>query len=136
MSLILLVLMLQTAQPAPASPAAQARNAEAGTPVSYEKVMAAWGLDSKQEGSAAPNGVSGQAAAPRPQDVEAANQAAIARAEAAARDIQDSGTWADDSNRMRCRQTTSGFVCGNSDKAIEEQEAALKARMDSLNKPD
>lgn len=71
---------------------------------------------------------------PAQDPVAAANAAAIARAEQSGKDVNTPGAWPDD-GKMRCKPTDSGFVCGNSDKALEEGSPSRKALDDLLTKP-
>lgn len=64
----------------------------------------------------------------------AANRAALERAEQAGRDANEPpGAWPDE-GKMRCKTTESGFVCGNSDKALEEDSPSRKA-LEEIMKP-
>ncbi len=64
----------------------------------------------------------------------AANAAAIARADQAGKDAAaPPGAWPDDS-KVRCKTTDAGFVCGNSDKALEPNSPSRQA-LDALLKP-
>jgi hypothetical protein len=66
--------------------------------------------------------------------IAAANAAAIARAEQAAKDANATTPWPDQ-GKMRCKSTESGFVCGNSDKALEPDSPSRQALDGLLNKP-
>lgn len=65
--------------------------------------------------------------------IAAANAAAIARAEQSGKDVNTPGAWPDE-GKMRCKQTETGFVCGNSDKAIEPGSPSRQA-LDDILKP-
>lgn len=66
----------------------------------------------------------------------AANAAAIARAAQAGADVNaPPGPWPEE-GKMRCRPTETGFVCGNSDKALEPDSPSRQALDALLNKPD
>lgn len=82
-----------------------------------------WGIDDYLDASQKP----------APLDPAAANRAAIERAEAAARDSQTAGEWPEDEGKMKCRQTTTGFACGSSQEAIDQQEEQMRRQ---LAKPD
>ncbi|MDB5470111.1 MAG: hypothetical protein JWR84_1671 [Caulobacter sp.] len=64
----------------------------------------------------------------------AANAAAMRRAEQAAKDANaPPGGWPDE-GKMRCKPTDSGFVCGNSDKALAPDSPSRQA-LDEVMKP-
>ncbi|NBB14931.1 hypothetical protein GVN21_06080 [Caulobacter sp. SLTY] len=66
---------------------------------------------------------------------EAANRAAIARAEQARQDA--AGAWPEPAEKtMTCRETPTGLVCGTSEKAMDEQERLTKERLDALERDD
>lgn len=65
----------------------------------------------------------------------AANAAAIARAEQARQEA--SGAWPQSEKpKLKCRETSTGLVCGSSDRALDEQEQRLKERLDAMSKDD
>lgn len=117
--------------PEPAAPAAPART----EPTFEEALAASYAADDP----AASKGRLGFGTAPQtPQTEEeriaAANRAALERAEQAGREANaPPGRWPDDS-RVRCKPTDSGFVCGNSDKALEPDSPSRRA-LDELLKP-
>ena len=137
-------LLLAQAQPAPIDwefkappePAATAQPTKP-EPTFDEALAASYAADDK----AAPKGRLGfRTTAPsQPQTeaerIAAANAAALARAEQAGKEANaPPGAWPDD-GKMRCKPTDSGFVCGNSDKALEPDSPSRQA-LDSLLNPD
>lgn len=66
--------------------------------------------------------------------IAAANAAAIARAEQAGQEANTTTPWPDN-GKVRCKPTESGFVCGNSEKALEPNSPSRQA-LDNLLNPD
>jgi hypothetical protein len=136
---LLASLLIAQAQPAPpidweARPASEP--APATEPTFDEALAASYAADDK----AAPKGRLGFRTLPptQPQTeaerIAAANAAAIARAEQAGKDTNATTPWPDD-GKMRCKPTESGFVCGNSEKALEPDSPSRQALDNLLNKP-
>lgn len=120
-------------RPAP-EPAASTAPAKAES--TFEEALAASYRDQK----AVPKSRLGFGTTPPPPQTEqeriaAANAAAIARAEQAARDANAPQPWPDE-GRIRCKPTETGIVCGNSEKAVNDPDSPSRQMLDSLLKPD
>jgi hypothetical protein len=64
----------------------------------------------------------------------AANRAALERAEQAGRDANaPPGAWPDE-GKMRCKTSENGFVCGNSEEALQPDSPSQKA-LQEIMKP-
>lgn len=97
-------------------------------PLSAKDTEEDWGIDAFMASQAPPT-IKTEAEAR-----EAANRAAIERAEQAGKEANaPPGAWPDE-GKMRCKTTDNGFVCGNSDKALEPDSPSRKA-LDEIMKP-
>ena len=131
---LLASLLIAQAQPAPPIDwETRPRSATTDLVADYAKAV-----EERQKTDDAKKGRLGFKVAPPPQTEEeriaAANAAAIARAEQAGQEANTTTPWPDD-GKMRCKPTESGFVCGNSEKALEPDSPSRQA-LDNLLKPD